>query len=130
MKYDAIGTKPEIVNGYTFKDIIDALEKHNEKIVTFIDTDFTMSEVISWRGSYDLPAIKYDQSVKAGQECIDLIKKGLSEIHEGWKGGEYEYDESATPYLVSEGRSCEEYQIVGYEISENKLIFITKIIPY
>lgn len=80
---------------------------------------FTPEEIISWRGSYSLPAILYKKDNGLGSctgELLQtLISEGTSKCHEGYKGGEYVFNSYDTPYLTGCPSSSECFQIVGYK---------------
>ena len=118
----------------TFEDLILLGKEHPEKVFRFLETNFFPQEIISWRGSYHLPAIKYSQTPITGKELVVELECGLARTHCGYKGGEYEYylyeyDLSNTPYLVYDNSSEEEYKICGYILEDCEVILLTKIDP-
>lgn len=136
MSYDILGGSSceRSDKGFSFKDILEVLNKHpNDTQVVFIRTEYTIGEIISWRGDYSTPAIIYTDTYRTALDCSFQIRSDLEKVHEGYKGGEYEYDFSDTPYLVKSSPSVGDYhQIVGFEYDKvnNLLSLATKIVPY
>jgi hypothetical protein len=140
MKYDSLNGEsyeeesPTV--GKTLGEIMAELKKHPSAGVRFINTDYTIIGLMSWRGSYDTPAIQYGKADKVeyqdATDCYKILRHGLNKIHSGYKGGEYKYHTYDTPYLTSCSSEYSCYQIVDfkYDVDNHELILVTKIMPY
>ena len=131
MKYDIIGagTYEERPKFFTIGNLIDLCLEHPEKTFRFLETDFTVGYLHSWRGSYDLPAISYEEGADTGAEIAQSLLQSLTQTHHGWKGGEYKYNRNEEFYVSENGR-CSEYKICGYKIEGNEVVLLTKLDPY
>ena len=133
MQYDIItgGTYEERPKFFTIGNLIELCLDHPEKTFRFLETDFTVGYLHSWRGSYDLPAISYEEGADTGAEIAQCLLHSLTQTHHGWKGGEYEYNRGEEFYVSKLG--CpEEYKVCGYEIDESikEVLLLTKADPY
>ncbi|CAH9013733.1 conserved hypothetical protein [Vibrio phage 277E43-1] len=54
---------------------------------------YGISEPFSWRGVYAEVAFSIKEHVTVA-ECLEHVEEALSNTFEGWKGGEFAYDES------------------------------------
>ena len=84
---------------------------------------------MSWRGSYNLPAIDYDTDEATGEEIAEDLLNSLKMEHYGWKGGEYKYARS-DQFYISERSRCEEYKVCGFRIQDGEVVLLTKLDPY
>ena len=126
--YDIIGgdTKNEKIRFYTIGCLIELAEIFKNHNFRFLDTCYCPREITSWRGSYSTPAIDYVRGEVSGKELAKTLKKGLSSVHTGYKGGDYRYTDDEEFYVAQHGRS-EEYKVVGYENKYNEIILLTRI---
>ena len=131
MDYDIIGgdTKSEKVHFYRIFDLIELAKSYKKHNFRFLETDYSPKEITSWRGAYDIPAIDYCTDKISGNELAKVLKTGLSVSHEGYKGGDYSYDDDEEFYVASYGCS-EMYKVVGYENKGNEIILLTRIDNY
>ena len=131
MRYDIItgDTYEERPKFFTIGNLIELCLEHPEKTFRFLETDFTVGYLHSWRGSYDLPAISYEEGAEYGMDVADCLMAALSQTHHGWKGGEYKYNRKEEFYVSKEG-SCTEYKVCGYKTEGNEVILLTKLDPY
>ena len=131
MQYDIIGdgTYEERPKFFTIGNLIDLCLEHPEKTFRFLETDFTVGYLHSWRGSYDLPAISYREGADTGAEIAQCLLHSLTQTHHGWKGGEYKYNRNEEFYVSENGR-CLEYKICGYKTEGNEVVLLTKLEPY
>lgn len=131
--YDVInGGTSYVGNSYfTIGELIALLNCHKNKRVKFLETDYTIGKLCSWRGSYDLPSISYehDREGKLASVAAEELEQALSHIHHGWKGGEYRYSRGEEFYVAERGTS-QEYKVVKAEVEGNTLVLYTKIAPY
>lgn len=118
------------VNFLTIGDLIRLGTEHPDKVFRFLEVEYYPQKLISWRGSYGLPAIKYGTEPVYGAILASSLTEGLNQTHYGYKGGEYEYGENQEPYLVYTNSSDEEYKICGYKLEENEVVLLTKLDPY
>lgn len=114
---------------YTLGDLLSLCDKYPDRLFRFLGTPASVGDLHSWRGSYDIAAIEPTGEKKTGQEIGTTLTQQLTKVHHGWKGGEYRYDESDVFYVAHKG-SSEEYQVVGYELTDTDVVLITKIVPY
>lgn len=132
MTYDVIGGgtiyEPE-PSGYTIGSLIEVCKENPTANVVFVDTDYTVGDLHSWRGVYDLPAISYKTGTKNGKQVAEELEDSLDNMHHGWKGGEYYYNKDDVFYVAQEGRA-EEYQVVGTAVVDGVLVLYTKIVPW
>ena len=131
MDYIAIGQEKENVriDFLNIEDLINIARKYSNLTFRFIDTEFYPKELISWRGSYDLPSITFGDKPIKGFDFEKLLLDGLKKSHTGFKGGEYTYNKWQEPYIAQRGFSSE-YKIKGYEVNGCELILITDIDEY
>lgn len=73
----------------TIEELYNKIESWQEDTMNFKITD-----VFSWRGSYDEPACSIQCMQATKEENLEMLNRLTSEPFLGWKGGEYEY----TPY--------------------------------
>lgn len=128
MDYDIIGgdSQNEKIHFYRIFDLIELAENYKKHNFRFLETDYSPKEIISWRGSYDIPAIEYCDEKINGKQLAKVLKKGLSSVHHGYKGGDYRYTDDEEFYVARYGRS-DEYKVVGYENRDNEIILLTRI---
>lgn len=127
-----VGEKQEILTFYTFQDIIDLAEKYPDHNFRFEETDYSPTNIASWRGDYSLPSIEYAEKSIIGKELAAMIKSDIKNTHDGYKGGEYTYDLSDEPYISAYSR-VEEHKIVGYRVSSHfgdEILLITEYDRY
>ena len=133
MKYDIINAgeteDDETPEFFTIGNLIELCLEHPEKNFRFLGTDYTVGSLMSWRGSYNLPAIDYDLVPSGGKEIAEDLLDSLKMEHYGWKGGEYKYARSDQFYISERGR-CEEYKVCGYRIQDGEVVLLTKLDPY
>ena len=115
---------------YTIGKLLEALEKTSATCVRLIGTTYTLGELGSWRGSYDIPALFYEEGYKSPSELASEIHKSLEDVHHGYKGGEYRYTLEDSPYLANYGSSGSQHKIVDVKTEQSILYLCTKIIPY
>ena len=115
---------------YTLGDLIDLCRGYPEHRVYFIGTKYSPKSLISWRGSYDIPAILASSSVLNGNEVASKIEKELQETHYGYKGGEYKHYEGDVFRVVLSESSASEYSVDGYKVVGDCLYLNTNINEY
>lgn len=134
MMYDIIGSgvtyekRPEFM---TIGNLLELCLDNPDKTFRFAGTDYTVGYLHSWRGSYDLPAISYEEGTYTGADIAQCLLQSLTQTHHGYKGGKYKYTRGEEFY-VSEQGCFEEYKVCGYEIDESieEVILLTKLDPY
>lgn len=132
MQYDIIGgaiMDEEDIKFFTIGNLIELCLEHLDKPFRFLGTDYTVGDLHSWRGSYDLPAISYENGNKVGSVIAQRLVMSLADVHYGWKGGEYMYTRN-NEFYVAKQRDSDEYKVCGYEIKEGEVILLTKLDPY
>ena len=131
MQYDIItgDTYEERPEFFTIGNLIELCLEHPEKTFRFLETAFTVGHLHSWRGSYDLPAISYEEGADTGAEIAQCLLQSLTRTHHGWKGGEYKYTRGDEFYVSEKGR-CSEHKVCGYKIEGDVVILLTKLDPY
>lgn len=134
MIYDIIGQQEEYVqcpDYFTIGNLIELCLEHPDKNFRFLGTLYTVGNLHSWRGSYDLAAISYKTGKHYGSEIAKSMLNELELTHSGWKGGSYKYTRSDEFYVASKG-TTEEYKVCGYEIDKeaNEVVLLTKIDHY
>jgi hypothetical protein len=133
MKYDIIGggydQEDEYQESYTIGKLLEELENSTANSVRLIGTDYTLGSLMSWRGSYDIPAFDYEVGYKTPQQLAAEIRDDLRDIHTGYKGGDYKYSEQDTFYISAYG-SAGEHQVVAVKTEQSILYLCTKIVPY
>ena len=136
MEYDIIEFGGSISDGeslefFTIGDLIEVCENYPQLPVIFLGTSRTVGNLVSWRGSYDLPSIEPIPAhpSRKGGEIADTLRQQLTETHYGWKGGEYQYDEGDEFYVASAGSSAE-YKVVKAVVENGTLVLYTKLDPY
>lgn len=132
MSYDIIGggsDDSEYKESFTIGRLLKELDNSTANSVRLIGTDYTLGEMMSWRGSYDIPAFDYDVGYKTPQQLASEIRESLQQTHTGYKGGEYNYTRADTFYISSYG-SAGEHQVVDVKTEQSILYLCTKIVPY
>lgn len=134
MEYDLItGGSNYIDDGnvfYTIGDLISLLRKYPKRRVTFLGTDLTIGDLISWRGSYDVPAITYTDAIENSSTIADRLEDQLGYTHTGWKGGEFMFYPHNEFYIVPNHSSVEYHKVIGYEMRDDDIVLLTKIDEY
>lgn len=54
--------------------------------------NFRIIDVFSYRGIYAEAAAEISTEPTLKQDNLNMLDKAIKVIHEGWKGGEFEYD--------------------------------------
>lgn len=134
MQYDSLNynSYEDEITFYTIQMLIDLCNKYPEHTFKFFDTDYTVSDLHSWRGSYDLPAISYESGNELGKVIAERLKEQLQKEHWGYKGGKYKFFSHEEFYVSVQG-SAQEFKLVGFEVdryNENTIILLTKISKY
>ena len=131
MDYDLINgeTHEESITFCTISDLLDLARKNLDLNFIFLGTNYSPKEITSWRGSYCLPAVSFSSEQINGKELAKVLKKGLNAIHNGYKGGAYQYFGSDVFYIANYGEASE-YKVIGYEIIDNEVVLLTKIDKY
>lgn len=132
MQYDTLDfdSYEDPYDFFTIKDLIDLAKQYPNHAFKFLDTNYTVGDLGSWRGSYDLPAIKPELgSYKTGKEISDTLTDQLAWTHCGWKGGEYKYREDEEFYVAQRG-TAHEFKVVGFKEGDGVIILMTKIDKY
>ena len=114
----------------TLGDLIDLCKSYPEHLVYFIGTDYSPQTLISWRGSYDNPAVLASSSVLNGNEVATKLEKELQETHYGYKGGEYTYYEGDVFRVVLCESSSAYHSVDGYKVVDDCLYLNTNINEY
>ena len=120
----------EYKESFTIGKLLEELENSTANSVRLIGTDYTLGTLMSWRGSYDIPAFDYDVGYKSPQQLAAEIRDDLKDIHQGYKGGDYMYTENDVFYLAPYGRVGGEHQVVDVKTEQSILYLCTKIVPY
>lgn len=115
---------------YTFFDLVQLCVQYPDHVFKFIGTNYSPCTIISWRGSYNLPAILAMSKEITGSELYDVIYKELDEIHEGYKGGEYTYELYDEFYVTVDYSVASEHAVDGYHVDGNIVWLNTNINPY
>jgi hypothetical protein len=133
MKYDIIGggydQEDEYQESYTIGKLLEELDNSTANSVRLIGTDYTLGSLMSWRGSYDIPAFDYEVGYKTPRQLAEEIRASLKETHYGYKGGRHMYNENDIFYVAAHGTSSE-YQVVDVKTEQSILYLCTKIVPY
>lgn len=96
----------------------------------FIGTQLYPNSIISWRGSYDIPALLAGYDPKIGAEISDFIYRQIEKIHTGYKGGEYGYALDDEFYVVTCPSSSAHHAVNGYKVNDGVVWLITNIKEY
>lgn len=115
---------------FTFFDLVQLCTQYPDHTFKFIGTNYSPCTIISWRGSYDLPAILATEQEITGNDLCDMIYKELDEIHEGYKGGEYTYNLHDEFYVTLCPSVSSEHAVDGYHVDGNIVWLNTNINPY
>lgn len=110
----------------TLNDLLNLSKQYPEHKFKLIGTDLSILEVVSWRGSYDIPSICPSHKLHTGQEIADELESKIGSIMYGYKGGEYIiYGDDE--FYVSNWGSRDEYKIFHYEVEADSVILYTDI---
>ena len=115
---------------YTLGDLIGLCRTYPEHKVYFIGTNYSPQCLISWRGSYYIPAILASSSVQTGNNISELLEEEIKETHYGYKGGEYKYYEGDVFRVVLCNSSTSDYSVDGYKVVGDCLYLNTNINEY
>lgn len=88
------------------------------------------TEIASWRGTYDEPAIGWcatgDGKAPTVKEFIAELEVATSgKVYTGWKGGNFTYTESSTLHVDNRGESTNT-EIIAVEVGEYDVIIHTR----
>lgn len=111
---------------YTISDLIDLLYMYPSSKVIFVYTDLSPDCLISWRGSYNLPAIFSCKNDKTAFEIANDLEKGLEQVHEGYKGGEYTYTGNEEFRVVLCPSSSAQHGVFGYSYNSGTGVLVLK----
>jgi hypothetical protein len=94
----------------TIGDLYDKIESWSEDTM-----DFCVTDVFSWRGIYAEPACSLSINNTTKQENLDMLRKLITDIFRGWKGGTYTYNFEDEIHFECDGGSysCGEY-LIGF----------------
>lgn len=129
LNYNSYEDEPEY---FTIETLISLCKQYSNFKFKFFDTDYTVGDLCSWRGSYDIPSITYITGNKTGKEIAEQLEEQLKQKHHGYKGGENTYYPDDVFYVSLWG-SCQEFKVVGFEVdkdSEDTILLMTKIDKY
>lgn len=132
MQYDTLNfdSYEDPFDFFTIKDLINLTQQYSEHSFKFLETEYTVGNLGSWRGSYDLPAIEPELGAyKTGKEISESLTDQLTWTHCGWKGGEYKYHEEMEFYVAQQGTS-REFKVVGFKEEDDFILLLTKIDKY
>lgn len=131
MSYDIIGgdTLEENITFFTIGDLLKLASEHPTQIFRFIGTKYSVGELHSWCGSYNIAAISYVTEERTGAEIFKSLEGELGQTHYGYKGVEFFYG-SEEEFYISDYGHCSEYKVVGYTVTDEEVILNTKIDPY
>lgn len=132
MRFDIIdgSTSEDTFSFMTIGELISLAQEHPEKYFRFFGTSYTVGELHSWRGSYDLPAISYENTeLRTGKDIACSLGNELDNMHCGWKGGKYYYCPEDEFYVASRGSSAE-YKVVSFTVTGEEVVLNTKTDPY
>lgn len=135
MQYDFISGESsddyEEVKFFTIGDLIELCKSNPTCKFRFAEAHATVGDLISWRGSYDLPCITplWYKDFQTGEVIAGRLHKQLHEEHSGYKGGKYKYLERDEFYVADSG-SAQEYKVVGYTRENGVVTLLTKLDPY
>lgn len=123
---------------YEFKsvyDLIDILHEFKEIPVAIAGCGYAPLDLISWRGSYNLPAILCKPFKVTSNILLHNLEMGLTHPHAGYKGGEFTFDGNDIPRVVnSESNSglCSiyDYKVIEDSSGEPTLTFFTYVNNY
>lgn len=130
MGYVAIDSNYEIKDEndwFSISDLIRLCDDYPDHKFVFIGTDYSVGELISWRGSYDLPAILARTGIKKGCEISVKLSDGLNEKHYGYKGGEYIYYNEDVFRVVLCRSSSAYHSVDGYHVVGDVVYLNTNI---
>ncbi len=86
----------------TLGDLLSACEKNPSATVT-VDGVAGLGKEGSYRGYYEDLAFALTSEASTAEEVAAACRRGLSETYEGYKGGDYRYDERTPLWLASYG---------------------------
>lgn len=96
----------------TLGELIEALRKCSK--TAYVQFDFPGGKMPgslqSYRGYYECPSIDYvetfiNEGDKLAHEFADELEEDLEKVHIGYKGGEFKYEKSDTPYVTQYGQT-------------------------
>ena len=95
----------------TLDEVIADLERAAGDVFVYIDfCSVAPTEIDSYRGSYDMPALGWAPTGHSGSHVaptvdtlIRELKRALKKPYEGWKGGTYRFRGGETLYIDDPG---------------------------
>lgn len=130
MSYVAYGSsQPTNCKFFTLLDLYNLAKKYPKHNFTLIDTLYSLDEVKSWRGSYEIPSMTPTDEKRTGADIAKEIQDKEGKFMRGYKGGEY-YIDVNDEFYISQWGACEEYKISGFEVREKEVILITNLDEY
>lgn len=131
MSYVAYGSNRPAIDYkfFTLLDLYNLAKKYPEHKFTLIDTLYSLDEVKSWRGSYEIPSMTPTLEERTGADIAKEIQDKEGKLMRGYKGGEF-YIGVDDEFYISQWGACEEYKISGYMVREKEVILITNLDEY
>jgi len=105
-----------------------ALTKELEAVapgmLVVFDNGFSVGSEHSYRGYYDDLSFESDAVESTAATVLDACRRAAAEIYEGYKGGDFTYDERTPLWHAPYG--CCGSAIVGLIEQDGKLVLLTK----
>lgn len=115
---------------YTLNQLRHLMIDHPDKLIKFVGAEeYTVGDVRSWRGSYDIPSIEPLVGERTGKEIYEILCERIGNTMIGYKGGEFSINGGDEFYVAHYGDNSY-HKVVGYDIRDNDLILNTKLDPY
>jgi len=121
---------------FSLGQLITEIEKHDlkndnsDKEIYFDFAYFKPTFLSSWRGSYDQLSLGYkSDGVTTAKNLLENLKTGLTEVFEGWKGGEYYMNKDTLIWIAEPNESCHT-GITGVIDDGYRLVILTGYFEY
>lgn len=125
--YTTVNYEEITPRSYTLNMLLDLLVEHANKQVVLLGTEYSIEDLISWRGDYYQPALTYSSEPATGMEIFLKLKKQLKQSHRGYKGGDFTFSANQEFY-ISNTEEAHKLKVCGYEEENDKLILLTVLV--
>lgn len=127
--YDSINGNhsTQIEDPYTLTHLRNLMKKFPDKNIKFFGAEeYTICDVISWRGCYNIPCIEPMIGTRKGKDILFVLDSRIGDKMVGYKGGEYPTNGDDV-FFVSHYGYNSYYKVVSYTESDDDIILNTKI---
>lgn len=129
MKEEKVFKPEQDYQHITLGDVIEMATKYPEYGFKFSKSmddyeEYWVGELASWRGAYHVPSIEFSEVPIKGAELSQKLISSLQEIHCGYKGGDYTYQERDEFYVAHYGSWFNQEKVDYFIVYEDKKLVV------